>query len=202
MKGILFIVSSPSGGGKGTLVQAILKDVPGIVYSVSYTTRRIREGEVAGREYNFVDTDEFKKLIARGEFLEYAEVHGRYYGTSRQQVEDVINAGGDVVLEIDVQGAEAVKRSRPDSVSIFIVPPSFDVLKERLIARKTESLEEIELRLKNARTEVTHYRDFDYVIINRDLNVAVEEMRSVIFAERVRLSRRQDLIEEICQTFG
>lgn len=202
MKGILFIVSSPSGGGKGTLVQAILKDVPGIVYSVSYTTRRIREGEVAGREYNFVDTDEFKKLIARGEFLEYAEVHGRYYGTSRQQVEDVINAGGDVVLEIDVQGAEAVKRSRPDSVSIFIVPPSFDVLKERLIARKTESLEEIELRLKNARTEVTHYRDFDYVIVNRDLNVAVEEMRSVIFAERVRLSRRQDLIEEICQTFG
>jgi guanylate kinase len=201
MKGILFIISSPSGGGKGTLTQAILREISNIGYSISFTTRRIRQGEENGREYFFVDENEFEKLVQRGELLEYANVHGKLYGTSKSRVESELRVGRDIILDIDVQGAASIKKVLPDSVSVFVVPPSFEILKERLRARGTETDAEIEVRLLNAKKEVTHFREFDYVIVNRDLETAVTELKSIIFAERVRGNRRSEMLEAIYKTF-
>ena len=182
MKGILFIISSPSGGGKGTLIREVLRTVPNIGYSISFTTRAIREGEVDGKHYNFVSHTEFEHLIKQGEFLEYAKVHGNYYGTSKTQVERETSFGRDIILEIDVQGADSIREKASDSVGIFILPPSFEVLRERLIARQTESDEELKLRLKNARDEVREYTKFDYVIINDEVTRATLDLQSVIYA--------------------
>ncbi|HSK73804.1 MAG TPA: guanylate kinase [Pyrinomonadaceae bacterium] len=202
MKGILFIISSTSGGGKGTLIKEVLKSVPGIGYSVSYSTRKRREGETHGKDYFFVSGEEFKQLMNSDEFLEYAEVHGNLYGTSQKQVEKEINFGRDVILEIDVQGAESIKKRLPESVGIFILPPSFEVLRQRLISRQTENESDLELRLKNARTEVNCYNDFDYVVINDDKEKALEELKTIIFAERLRGNRQTDRIRDILNTFN
>lgn len=202
MKGILFIISSTSGGGKGTLIKEVLKSVPGIGYSVSYSTRKRREGETHGKDYFFVSDEEFKQLMNSDEFLEYAEVHGNLYGTSQKQVEKEINFGRDVILEIDVQGAESIKKRLPESVGIFILPPSFEVLRQRLISRQTENESDLELRLKNARTEVNCYNDFDYVVINDDKEKALEELKTIIFAERLRGNRQTDRIRDILNTFN
>src|SRR6476661_6654930 len=147
--GILYVVSSPSGGGKGTLIRRVLDVMQDLSYSVSYTTRAPRNGEVDGREYFFVDRERFEQMIVAGEFLEWANVHGHLYGTSRQQVKDEITKGKDIVLEVDVQGAASVRRLGLDSVGIFILPPSLDTLRERLIARGTDSAEELRIRLAN-----------------------------------------------------
>lgn len=202
MKGILFIISSPSGGGKGTLIKEVLKSAPGIGYSVSYTTRKRREGEVHGKDYFFVSDEEFKQLMDSDEFLEYAEVHGNLYGTSQKQVEREINFGRDVILEIDVQGAESIKRKLPEAVGIFILPPSFDVLKQRLTLRQTEDEADLALRLKNAKTEVNCYTNFDYVVINDDKEKALDELKTIIFAERLRGHRQTDRIRDILDTFN
>ena len=154
MRGILFIISSPSGGGKGTLIREVLRTVPNIGYSISFTTRTRREGEEDGKHYHFVSHKEFENLIKQDEFLEYAEVHGNYYGTSKTQVERETSAGRDIILEIDVQGANLVREKLSDSVGVFILPPSFEVLKERLIARQTETNDDLKLRLANSRDEV------------------------------------------------
>ena len=159
-RGILFVVSSPSGGGKGTLIQRVLKKVPNLSYSVSFTTRAPRNGEVDGREYFFVTPEKFEQMVTANEFLEWAHVHSKLYGTSRQQVVREISHGRDIILEVDVQGAASVRALMPDSVSIFILPPSFEVLKRRLEARGTDSPEELDLRLRNAPAELKDYSAF------------------------------------------
>lgn len=201
MRGILFIISSPSGGGKGTLIREVLRTVPNIGYSISFTTRTRREGEEDGKHYHFVSHKEFENLIKQDEFLEYAEVHGNYYGTSKTQVERETSAGRDIILEIDVQGANLVREKLSDSVGVFILPPSFEVLKERLIARQTETNDDLKLRLANSRDEVREYSKFDYVIINDEVTKAVTDLQSVIYAERCRRLRQIEAVENILDTF-
>lgn len=200
-RGVLFVVSSPSGGGKGTLIKRVLSTVPNLGYSVSYTTRPPRHGEVNGREYFFVTTDQFETMIAAEEFLEWAHVHGKLYGTSRQQVAHEISKGRDIILEVDVQGAASVRRLLPDAVTIFILPPSLETLRKRLIARGTDSEEELELRLRNAPDELRNYKAFDFVIINENVERATNQLRSVINAERVRPSHQEDRIQTIIKNF-
>ncbi len=202
MKGILFIISSPSGGGKGTLIKEVLRTTVNISYSVSCTTRQMREGEVHGKDYIFVSPDEFKNLVKQDDFLEYADVHGNFYGTLRRQVKKEIESGRDIILEIDVQGADSIRRKMPEAVSIFILPPSFEVLRRRLIARQTESDADLQLRLENAQSEVRFYRRFDYVVINKEKDKAVENLKSIISAERMRSVRQIVDVESIINTFN
>jgi guanylate kinase len=201
MKGNLFIISSPSGGGKGTLIRELLRTVPNIGYSISFTTRGARAGEVNGSDYFFIEYPEFEKLIGNGEFLEFAVVHGNYYGTSRTQVKTETESGRDVILEIDVQGAESIKRAVPAAVGIFILPPAYAVLRERLIARRTETEIDLLVRLKNGRAEVERYTEFDYVVINDDVVKAADDLRAIICAERLKTERQQERIGRILDTF-
>jgi guanylate kinase len=201
MKGNLIIISSPSGGGKGTLIKEILKAVPNIGYSVSYTTRAMRQGEENGRDYFFVSRAEFSDLIEKAEFLEFAEVHGNLYGTSLNQVQKEISNGNDVVLEIDVQGAESVRRKVPDSVGIFILPPSFEVLRHRLTSRATEKQEDLSLRLHNSINEVRQYEYFDYVVINDEITRATGDLQNIILAERLKRIRQTKVIQSILDSF-
>ena len=200
-RGILFVVSSPSGGGKGTLIHRVLNSVPGVSYSVSYTTRAPRNGEVDGVDYFFVLPEKFEGLVAAGEFLEWARVHGNLYGTSRAQVTREISERRDIILEVDVQGAASVRKLLADSVSIFIVPPSFEVLRQRLIARGTDSPLELELRLRNAPVELRQYLTFDYVIINDDADRAGAQLAAIIFAERARRERQEHAVRRVAETF-
>lgn len=201
VSGILFVVSSPSGGGKGTLIQRVLKQVPYLSYSVSYTTRAPRNGEVAGREYFFVTQDEFKAMVDAGEFLEWAQVHGKLYGTSRKQVSREVSQGRDIILEVDVQGAASVRELIPDSVSVFILPPSVEILQRRLIARGTDSPEDLEMRLKKAPAELTHYKTFDYVILNDEVERAAGQLGCIIEAERARRVRQEPKIKRVVESF-
>jgi guanylate kinase len=201
-RGILFVVSSPSGGGKGTLIQRVLNKVPNLSYSVSFTTRTPRNGEVDGREYFFVTRDQFQRMIAANEFLEWAHVHSKMYGTARDQVVREISAGRDIVLEVDVQGAASVRKLIGDSVSIFILPPSFQVLRQRLEARGTDSPEELDLRLRNAPIELEAYSAFQYVIINDDADRAAEQLAAIVQAERGRLSRQSSRVKRIVEAFN
>ncbi len=201
MKGNLIIISSPSGGGKGTLIKEILKSVPNIGYSISYTTRAMRDGEENGRHYYFVSREKFEELIADDEFLEYATVHGNFYGTSIKQIVSEMNLGRDIILEIDVQGAESIRQKMPEAVSIFILPPSFDVLKQRLTARATEKSEDLNLRLKNAFGEVSRYTEFEYIVINDSVERAAQDLQRIILAERLRRIRQASSIRAILSSF-
>lgn len=201
-RGILFVVSSPSGGGKGTLISRVLNGIPSLSYSVSYTTRSPRAGEVDGVDYFFVSPPRFEQLVAADEFLEWARVHGNLYGTSRAQVLKEIEEGRDIILEVDVQGAASVRKLPADSVSIFIVPPSFEVLRQRLVARGTDSPLELELRLRNAPIELRQYRTFDYVIVNDDLERASAQLAAVIYAERARRKRQEHEVQRVAETFS
>jgi guanylate kinase len=201
MKGNLFIITSPSGGGKGTLIREVLRSVPKVGYSVSFTTRRQRVGEEHGKHYYFVSRAEFEKKVAEGEFLEWANVHGNLYGTSRAQVASELNLGRDIILEIDVQGAESVKKITPEAIGVFILPPSFEVLRERLKARRTESPDDLQMRLRNSKTEVGRWKEFDYVIINDEINRATLDLQAVFLAERLRRGRQSENIEKIIKTF-
>lgn len=200
-RGILFVISSPSGGGKGTLIHRVLNSVQGVSYSVSFTTREPRKGEVDGVDYFFVSTEKFEALVAADEFLEWARVHGNLYGTSRAQVAREIAERHDIILEVDVQGATSVRKLLGDSVSVFIVPPSFEVLRQRLVARGTDSALELELRLRNAPIELRQYVTFDYVIINDDLDRAGAQMASIIYAERARRKRQEQEVRQVAETF-
>ena len=201
MKGILFIISSPSGGGKGTLIREILKNVPNVGYSVSYTTREMRPGEVHAKDYFFVSTKEFKEKVRANEFLEFATVHGNFYGTSIKQVENELENGRDIILEIDVQGAEIVLKKVSEAVSIFILPPSYEVLRGRLIARQTESDEDLAVRLSNAKMEVENFSEFDYILINDEIEKATSDLQSIITAERLKCARQNPLIRDIILSF-
>jgi guanylate kinase len=200
-RGILFVVSSPSGGGKGTLIRNVLDVVPNLSYSVSYTTRTPRNGEVNGREYSFVNRQKFEEMVEAGEFLEWACVHGNLYGTSRLQLAKETAEGLDIILEVDVQGAESVRKLELDSVSIFILPPSYDILRRRLIARGTDTAEELEVRLRNAPKEISHYTDFDYIIINDDMHTSATQLAAIIHAERARCHRQEGVVKQVIQQF-
>lgn len=201
-RGMLIVVSSPSGGGKGTLIDRVLRTVPGVSYSVSYTTRAPRGTEQNGREYFFVSTDAFKGMIRRGEFLEWANVYGYLYGTNQMQVERELAAGHDIILEIDVQGAASIREKINDAVSIFILPPSFELLRQRLLARGTDSPADLERRLRGAAAEVEQHRNFQYVILNDDINRASQQLASVIHAERARFERQEARLKGAFRDFG
>jgi guanylate kinase len=200
-RGTLFVVSSPSGGGKGTIIQHVLEVVDNLGYSVSYTTRAPRLGEVDGREYFFVSRETFDEMVAEGEFLEWACVHGNFYGTAKRQIAQETAAGVDIILEVDVQGASSVRQLLMDSVSVFILPPSPEVLRQRLIARGTDTPEELEVRLRNAPGELNQYSAFDYVIINDEVDKAVGQLASIIYAERARCMRQESLVREVIKEF-
>jgi guanylate kinase len=201
MKGNLIIISSPSGGGKGTLIKEILERVPNLGYSVSLTTRAPRFGEEDGRHYHFVTKEQFQKKIDEQGFLEFAEVHGNMYGTSKDQTEKITSEGRDVILEIDVQGAEAVMEKVPTAVSIFILPPSFETLRARLVARATEATNDLDVRLKNSHYEVSRYSRFKYAIINDEVNSAASKLAAVIVAERQLCDRQTESIRSILDSF-
>lgn len=201
-RGILFVVSSPSGGGKGTLIQRVLKKIPDLSYSVSFTTRAPRSGEIDGREYFFVSQKKFEQMAAENEFLEWANVHGKLYGTSSKQVFAEISEGRDIVLEVDVQGAASVRSLVPDSVSVFILPPSFEILKQRLEARGTDSPAELELRLRNAPVELNDYSAFQYMILNDNLDQAADQLAAIVYAERARLVRQEAAVRNVVEAFN
>ena len=192
MSGHLFIVSAPSGAGKTTLVRLLLEKDPGIRVSISSTTRPPRTGENDGREYHFVDVQYFLEMVSRGDFLEWAEVHGNYYGTSRHWIEAEMSAGRDVLLEIDWQGAQQVRKAFPSAIGIFILPPSLEELKSRLSGRGTDSAETIARRIAAARDEMRHVDEFDYVIINDDLQQALDNLRSIVSATRLQYTTQRE----------
>lgn len=200
-RGQLFVVSSPSGGGKGTLIRDVLETVPGVSCSISYTTRRLRPGEIDGVHYQFISEEEFLAMRDRGDFLEWAVVHGNLYGTARSVVEQELAEGRDIILEIDVQGAALVRRQLDEVVGVFILPPSFAALGERLQRRGTEDEDDFRLRLRNAREEVLHYAEFDYVVVNDDARRAADQLASIFYAERARRGRQEWLARRVLATF-
>ncbi len=189
--GTLYIVSAPSGAGKTSLVKALLEQDQQICVSVSHTTRDMRPGEVDGKDYNFVALSDFDAMIGRGEFLEFAEVFTNKYGTSQVWVEQQLEQGQDVILEIDWQGAQQVRRLMPDSVSVFILPPSTGALRERLTGRGQDAAEVIDHRMSQAIGEMSHYGEFDYLIINDDFQTALGELQAVFAGQRLTLARQQ-----------
>lgn len=189
MHGELFILSAPSGAGKTTLLKEVMRVLPGLVFSISHTTRAPRAGETDGVDYHFVDRDSFLRMRDREEFLEWAEVHGNWYGTSRQAVEVHRGQGIDVILDIDVQGADQVRSRVPGCQSIFIAPPSLAELRRRLAGRGTDSAETIAVRTRNAEREMQAMGRYDYVIVNDDVTTAADTLRSVIVAQRCRKHR-------------
>lgn len=201
MKGNLIIISSPSGGGKGTLIKEVLDLVPEVGYSVSLTTRAPRFGEEDGKHYHFVSKHKFEEKINGDGFLEYAEVHGNWYGTSRKQTENMTNAGKDVILEIDVQGAVKVMEKMPEAVSIFIMPPSFEVLKARLTSRATEGEADLKLRLRNSYDEVKRFTLFEYVVVNDEVRTSAKKISSIICAEKQRRDRQSEAVKGILDSF-
>lgn len=189
-KGLLIVISGPSGAGKGTLCRELLRKYnDNLELSVSATTRKPREGEFEGVNYFFTEKDEFIAMAQNGEFIEYAKVHGNYYGTPRKYVMDKLAQGNNVILEIDVQGGMKVKHEFPEAVFIFIMPPSFEELKKRIIGRGTESEQDICKRMKNAHTEVSYAHNYDYLVVNDDLKDAVEKIYCILTAEKCRINR-------------
>lgn len=185
MAGNLYVVAAPSGAGKTTLVRLLLEQEPDVHLSISSTTRAPRVGEQHGREYNFIDMATFKAMIERQEFLEWAEVHGNFYGTSKKWITEQLAAGNDVLLEIDWQGAQQVRACFPEAIGVFILPPSMEVLTERLTGRGTDSADVISRRLAAAQAEMRHVGEFDYVIINDQLAQALDDLRTVVRASRL-----------------
>ena len=191
MPGTLFIVTAPSGAGKTTMVSGLLERDPLVRLSVSYTTRAPRPGEVDGQHYHFVDVPTFRALRDKGEFLEWAEVHNNYYGTSKVWLEQQITAGKDILLEIDWQGAQQVRKVFPKAVGVFIMPPSLEELERRLRGRGTDSEDVIARRVLGARGEMRHVAEFDYVIINEELPAALEDLVAVVRASRLRYANQE-----------
>ncbi len=200
MSGILFIISAPSGSGKTTLVDALRQYVPNLDFSVSYTTRPPRGSEQNGREYHFVTREKFEGMIRRGEFLEYADVFGNYYGTARSVLEDAARRGNDLLLDIDVQGERQVKHKRPDAVSIFVLPPSRAELESRLRKRSqsenVQSEEVIRRRLDTARKEIENYPNYDYILINDRLEQSVDDLQAIVLGERIERQGKQPSPQE------
>jgi len=200
-RGLLFIVSAPSGAGKTTIVERLVEQTPHLRMSRSYTSRRPREGETDGVDYNFVTRERFEAMAAAGEFLESADVFGNLYGTSAADTERVLESGHDLVLVIDVQGARKVRRRGIENTAVFVMPPCFTVLEQRLRGRSKDSEEAIQRRLLVAQQEVASYADYDFVVINDELTTAVDRLRSIVIAERARLRWMRADAETIVRTF-
>lgn len=190
-RGTLFTVSAPSGAGKTSLVEALINNMSNIQVSISHTTRSKRPGEEEGVNYHFVEADRFHQMVGQGEFLEYAEVFGNCYGTSQQWVEDTLNQGIDVILEIDWQGADQIRRLLPDTVGIFILPPSRQALEDRLTNRGQDDTKVIAGRMQKAINEMSHYVEADYIIINEVFDEALEDFKAVMRAQRLTLDNQQ-----------
>jgi guanylate kinase len=198
----VFIISAPSGSGKSTLVSRLLNEVNHLTFSVSYTTRKPRGNEIAAEAYHFIDRSEFERRLTAGEFLEYASVFGNYYGTHAEALDIARSQGKDLVLDIDVQGAAQLKKRIPDAVSIFVLPPSREILEQRLRARSQDDEEVIRRRLADAAREIRNYSLYDYVLVNNDLDLAAETLNAIVKAERVRRIRVEEKIQPILDTFG
>jgi guanylate kinase len=201
LRGLLFVVSAPSGTGKTTVVERLVVSRPGLRRSRSYTSRPARPGEHNGVDYNFVTRPAFDDMVRRDELLEWADIFGHYYGTSRADTEGALAAGVDLVLVIDVQGARQVRQRMPDAVGIFVLPPSYDALALRLRGRNQDAPAAIERRLATAREEVTAVDEYDYVVVNDDVDRCVGEVGAIVAAERARRWRRRAAIEPIMRTF-
>ena len=197
----VFIISAPSGSGKSTLVRRLLANVEGLMFSVSYTTRAPRGNEKEGENYHFISRREFEKRVNLGEFLEYAEVFGNFYGTHRGVLDQARESGMDLVLDIDVQGARQLKRQIPGAVSIFILAPSRGVLEQRLRSRSEDPEAVIQRRLREAADEIRNYPAYDYVVVNDEVENSVGELVSIVRAERVRRDRMEEKIRPILATF-
>ena len=200
-RGLLFIVSAPSGAGKTTLVERLVEQVPHLRMSRSYTSRPARAGEINGVDYNFVTRDRFEAMAKGGEFLEWAPVFGNLYGTRAADTEQLLTSCQDVVLVIDVQGARKVRARAIETVAVFVMPPSFEVLEQRLRGRSKDSEDAIQRRLQVAREEVAAFTEYDFVIVNDELTAAVDQLRGIVIAERARLQRMQAGAEAIVRTF-
>lgn len=198
-KGKLYIIAAPSGAGKTSLVKAMVQSTPHVRVSVSHTTRDMRPGEQDGVNYHFTTVDHFKKMLSEGIFLEHAEVFGNYYGTSDVWVQEQLDRGEDVILEIDWQGARQVRQLVPDAVFIFILPPSLEALRERLIGRGTDDMSIIERRMSQAVSEMSHYNEFDYIVINDEFDLALRDLQTIIRSRRLAKGwvqhYREDLIK-------
>jgi len=197
-KGQIFVITAPSGTGKTTIIKNILKkDVEGIGYSISHTTRKPRKGESHGLHYYFVKRENFEKMIDAHEFVEWAVVYGHLYGTSISSINRALSSGKDLLMDVDIQGFQEIKRQFPDSLSIFILPPSIDILKERLHKRSPNDKMNIDLRLIKAKEEIQQCRDYDFIIVNDDLKKAIKEIEAIIIAQRAKKNRRFPLIKKI-----
>lgn len=199
-QGVLLVVSGPSGAGKGTICQLLREKLPDLGYSVSVTTRQPRVGEVDGVNYFFKTIEQVKEMIAADELLEYAEVYGNYYGTPRQYVMDLLNAGKDVLLEIDIQGALQIKQRFPEGVFVFIVPPSLDELSARIYKRGTDSEDVIKRRMASAASELTYAAEYDYIIVNDIVEKAANKILTIMDAERYRVARTYFIVDKICKS--
>mgnify|MGYP000197502382 CR=1 FL=1 len=195
--GTLYVFSAPSGAGKTSLVKALLEQTPNIGVSVSHTTRAPREGEVNGKDYNFVSQETFQELIGQAAFLEHAQVFDNFYGTSQIWVEQELQAGRDVILEIDWQGAQQIRQQMPEMISVFILPPSREELLKRLTGRGTDSQEIIARRMQDAESEMSHYGEFNYLIINDDFEIALQQLRSIVIARRQRTAVQSQIQQEL-----
>lgn len=200
MRGTLYIVAAPSGAGKSSLVNAVLSRETGIALSISFTSRKARPGERHAQHYHFISKEDFEAMIAKGDFFEHALVHGDYKGTAKQSVEPQLAAGKDVLLEIDWQGARQVREKLPDVISIFILPPSKEALETRMRNRGQDSEQVITQRLANAREEMSHYKEFDYVIVNEHFDAAVSELRAIFQAQRLKQDAQQQRYEGLIKT--
>ena len=196
-QGTLYVISAPSGAGKTSLVSGMLRNDHKLGVSVSHTTRSMREGEQNGVSYHFVSREEFEAMIAEGDFLEHADVFGNYYGTSQVWVREALTRGQDVILEIDWQGASQVRRLIPECVGIFIVPPSPEVLRERLVGRGTDSPEAVERRLAEAREECRHAVEFDFLVVNDDFDIALADLLAIVRAQRLRMEAQQPRYQKL-----
>ena len=200
-RGLLFVVSAPSGTGKTTVVERLVHLLPDLALSRSYTSRQARPGESDGVDYNFVSRARFQQMIGDDQFLEWADVFGNLYGTCATDAERDLSRGRDLVLVIDVQGARQVRRRRPDTVGVFVMPPSFAVLEQRLRGRSKDTEEAMQRRLQTARDEVAAFTEYDYVIVNDALDACVERLRAIVLAERTRLRSARTEAERIVATF-
>ncbi len=196
-EGLLVVISGPSGAGKGTICKYLTESQKDLELSVSATTRAPRTGEIEGKNYYFISVDTFKEKIENGEFLEYATVYDNYYGTPKGKVVEKLKTGKTVILEIDIQGALKVKRAYPEGVFIFIVPPSIDELQKRIITRATDTIEVIGKRMKCVKDELAYAKEYDYVVMNDNLEVAVSKIKNIIDVEKLRTVRNDDLIKKV-----
>ncbi len=201
-RGSIIVISAPSGAGKSTLVRRLLASTPRLGFSVSYTTRLPRAGEKNGREYFFVSRSRFERMVARKEFVEWAEVFGHFYGTARKQLRAAQRAGRDILLDIDVQGHQQVRRQLREAVSVFVLPPSYRELARRLRHRHSDAPEVIARRLKTARREIRRWPEYDYLVVNDRLPEALQALRAVVMVARLRRSNQAKRARAICTTFG